>query len=348
MRYENVVVTGIGVSDAEGNPLDAFGSSPSETEYELSEQLIKAGVSKSALRQLGPTSKYAVLAASRALSMAGIADDPMLLSHTDILVACRSTERDAVLDSDILRQCEVQNLRGRDSDSLISKMLLDRLRPTLFLSMIPNLVAANISISLGATGTSRTFLGDDMAGVQAIITACHRINAGNCQIALVGGSVSIDAANTREYLKNPKFDSCRRAQHEPSLSRTTLNSGAAFVVLEHKEVANRRRSKILANLVDIQCSTGIEEGKPSAANAIIYEIAIADSRGGDPGDVDLGQRRPQSVRLADEYGYSFEAAVPLALARAISDLSTGVSPHRSAIVSMRAIAGGSSSICVEV
>ena len=62
------------------------------------------------------------------------------------------------------------------------------LRPTLFLAQLSNLLAGNISIVHGVTGSSRTFMGEESAGVDAVRIALSRIEAGQSDIALVGGS----------------------------------------------------------------------------------------------------------------------------------------------------------------
>src|SRR5690606_24959476 len=62
------------------------------------------------------------------------------------------------------------------------------LRPTLFLAQLSNLLAGNISIVHGVTGSSRTFMGEESAGVDAVRIAVSRINAGQSDVALVGGS----------------------------------------------------------------------------------------------------------------------------------------------------------------
>ena len=62
------------------------------------------------------------------------------------------------------------------------------LRPTLFLAQLSNLLAGNISIVHGVTGSSRTFMGEESAGIDAVRIALSRIGAGQSDIALVGGS----------------------------------------------------------------------------------------------------------------------------------------------------------------
>ena len=45
------------------------------------------------------------------------------------------------------------------------------LRPTLFLAQLSNLLAGNISIVHGVTGSSRTFMGEESSGVDAVRVA---------------------------------------------------------------------------------------------------------------------------------------------------------------------------------
>src|SRR5262249_8114052 len=53
---------------------------------------------------------------------------------------------------------------------------------------LSNLLAGNISIVHGVTGSSRTFMGEEAAGVDAVRIALARITAGQSELALVGGS----------------------------------------------------------------------------------------------------------------------------------------------------------------
>ena len=72
--------------------------------------------------------------------------------------------------------------------AFLNERLMSDLRPTLFLAQLSNLLAGNISIVHGVTGSSRTFMGEESAGVDAVRIALARIAAGQSEIALVGGS----------------------------------------------------------------------------------------------------------------------------------------------------------------
>ncbi len=70
----------------------------------------------------------------------------------------------------------------------LNEHLSNDLRPTLFLAQLPNLLAGNISIVHKVTGSSRTFMGEEIAGVSAAEVAWRRIRAGQGDIFLVGGA----------------------------------------------------------------------------------------------------------------------------------------------------------------
>ena len=75
------------------------------------------------------------------------------------------------------------------------------LRPTLFLAQLSNLLAGNISIVHGVTGSSRTFMGEESAGVDAVRIALARIAAGQSDIALVGGAYNGERARPADALR---------------------------------------------------------------------------------------------------------------------------------------------------
>jgi 3-oxoacyl-[acyl-carrier-protein] synthase II len=53
---------------------------------------------------------------------------------------------------------------------------------------LPNLLAGNISIVHGVVGSSRTFLGEESSGVDAVRIAQARVAAGQSEVTLVGGA----------------------------------------------------------------------------------------------------------------------------------------------------------------
>ena len=75
-----------------------------------------------------------------------------------------------------------------DPGAYLNEHLLSDLRPTLFLAQLSNLLAGNISIVHGVVGSSRTFMGEESSGTDAVRIACARIAAGQGDLFLVGGS----------------------------------------------------------------------------------------------------------------------------------------------------------------
>jgi 3-oxoacyl-[acyl-carrier-protein] synthase II len=82
----------------------------------------------------------------------------------DMIVAADGGERDIETDNAIFTAL----LDTEDRDALLIEKLSDNLRPTLFLAQLPNLVAGNISIVHGVTGSSRTFMGEEASGHDAV------------------------------------------------------------------------------------------------------------------------------------------------------------------------------------
>ena len=139
---------------------------------------------KSDQRQMEPWQRIGVYAAGLALGDAGISGKPDLLDVTDMIVAAGGGERDISVDTAILAEARKRN----DAGSFLNERLMNDLRPTLFLAQLPNLLAGNISIVHGVVGSSRTFLGEESAGVDAVRIAHARIAAGQSELTLVGGA----------------------------------------------------------------------------------------------------------------------------------------------------------------
>src|SRR5215831_4156897 len=139
---------------------------------------------KSDQRQMELWQRIGVYAAGLALADAGLAGKPELLDDTDMIVAAAGGERDIPADSGILTGMRKVSERG----PFLNERLMSDLRPTLFLAQLPNLLAGNISIVHGVVGSSRTFLGEESAGIDAIRIAHARVAARQSEIVLVGGA----------------------------------------------------------------------------------------------------------------------------------------------------------------
>src|SRR4051812_17649791 len=137
---------------------------------ELDKQIPK----KNDQRQMEAWQRIGVYAAGLALDSAGVKGHADLLAHMDMIVAAAGGERDEAVDGAILSQLQTAQNRG----AFLNERLMSDLRPTLFLAQLSNLLAGNISIVHGVTGSSRTFMGGEGAGVDATRIALARIEAG--------------------------------------------------------------------------------------------------------------------------------------------------------------------------
>src|ERR1700686_5320704 len=135
-------------------------------------------------RQMENWQRIGTYAAGLALDSAGVKGKPDILSHMDMIVAAGGGERDLAVDTTILSGMP----SAANPAAFLNERLMSDLRPTLFLAQLSNLLAGNISIVHGVTGSSPAFMGEEAAGVDPVRIALARIEAGQSDIALVGGA----------------------------------------------------------------------------------------------------------------------------------------------------------------
>ena len=102
----------------------------------------------------------------------------------DMIVAAGGGERDLAVDPGIMNA----DAKGNSRPGFLNERLMNDLRPTLFLAQLSNLLAGNIAIVHGVCGTSRTFMGEEAASIDAARIALARIESGQSEIALVGAA----------------------------------------------------------------------------------------------------------------------------------------------------------------
>jgi 3-oxoacyl-[acyl-carrier-protein] synthase II len=199
-------------------------------------------------RQMENWQRIGTYAAGLALDSAGVKGNRDILSHVDMIVAAGGGERDLAVDGTILSGMP----HTANQAAYLNEHLMSDLRPTLFLAQLSNLLAGNISIVHGVTGSSRTFMGEESSGVDAVRIALSRIAAGQSDIALVGGAHNgerPDLLMLYEFGKNNLKD-----RYVPVWERSADNGGfalgsfGAFLVIEAREHAEKRGAKPLARL----------------------------------------------------------------------------------------------------
>ena len=133
------------------------------------------------------------------------------------------------------------------------------LRPTLFLAQLSNLLAGNISIVHGVTGSSRTFMGEEAAGVDAVRIAHARIAAGQSDIALVGGGYNAERPDLLMLYEFGGFslkDKLAPVWEREASRGFALGSLGAFLVIESRKHARSARRQASRAAQRRACPTG--------------------------------------------------------------------------------------------
>ncbi len=260
-----VWITGIGLTSSLGEGLDAHWQAMAEAEkpqpvvdlvsaapfafhpmvpLDLDQQIPR----KADQRQMEFWQRLGTYTAGLALADAGIVGDAEQLSQTHVVVAAGAGERDAAADEEILKGIS----SAESPDHFLNERLSSDLRPTLFLAQLPNLLAGNISIVHKVTGSSRTFLGEEMSGVSAVEIVFRRIRAGQGDIFLVGGA---SVAGRKDMILHRAIGGTMWAGPPISVwarpekgGGTVLGSLGAFLVIESREHAEARGRKPYARL----------------------------------------------------------------------------------------------------
>ncbi|HEX2256446.1 MAG TPA: beta-ketoacyl-ACP synthase [Afifellaceae bacterium] len=222
-------------------------------EIDLNEQIPRRGDQ----RQMGPWQRYGTYAAGLALQDAGLKGETELLARTNLIVAAGGGERDPEADSAVLQVPPDSPGAG----AAINESLTTNLRPTLFLAQLSNLLAGNISIVHNVTGSSRTFMGEELSGAMALQVAVQRIRHGQGDLFLVGGAYNAEredmllyqavGAQLWESFQIP--DVWGRPEAGGGLVPASLG---AFLVLEAREHAEARGAGAYARLDTIVAESG--------------------------------------------------------------------------------------------
>jgi 3-oxoacyl-[acyl-carrier-protein] synthase II len=293
-------------------------------------------------RQMEGWQKIGVYAAGLALENAGVKSSPELLDSTDLVVAAGSGERDTAVDCKIL-QADVANGGAR---LLAAQILPGALRPTLFLAQLSNLLAGNISIVHHVTGSSRTFMGEEMAGLSAIQNAFSRVAAGQSQRCLVGGA--LNAQREDLLLSYELGHNLWRNAYRPIAQRGAQGGGfipggmGAFLVVESPQSAITRGAEPYCKIASVKTAAGapaanapesaLDEMLASMVDAQRDAAIFSGASGAEPvtsGELAfIGRARSRRFpaplwTYSDLIGHGVEAQFPVGLALAALALKSG-------------------------
>jgi 3-oxoacyl-[acyl-carrier-protein] synthase II len=348
-----VVITGLGLVSSVGEGvaahrealgpgfsprLDAERFAPYPVHPAVTLDLDRQIPKKADQRQMEPWQKLGVYAAGLALDAAGAKGDPVLKARMQVIIAAGGGERDYAVDGQILTSI----LTARNPGVFLNEHLMSDLRPTLFLAQLSNLLAGNISIVHGITGPTRTFMGEEQSGIDALRIAHARIAAGQADIVLVGGSYNGERPDVLMvcamggYVWSGPFASVWERPRQGG--GFILGSGAAFLMLEAREHASARGAKPLAAVAGVAAGrtrrapgdVGAALGRLWAEAGAGREALVVSGATGVKGITDEEQaalaelargRRPHAT--GDAVGHTMEGQALFSAALAAALVATG-------------------------
>jgi 3-oxoacyl-[acyl-carrier-protein] synthase II len=345
-------ITGIGLATSLGEGLDAHHDALSQRRVNVDEKGFAPYVvhplapvsfdaqipKKGDQRQMEAWQRIGTYAAGLALDSAGVKGNKEILARMDMIVAAGGGERDLAVDSGIL----TSEVGGATSPGFLNERLMNDLRPTLFLAQLSNLLAGNIAIVHGVTGSSRTFMGEEAAGVDAARIALARIAAGQSDIALVGAAHN---GERKDLIILYEFDDFNiKDKYETVWARGerggfALGSGGAFLVIESKAHALARGAKPYARLTNVVADQ-VRRKHPGEVTTALKTLwsklgkvenngaIITGATGAEPVTSEerafLGEHPDFAVRATgSSFGHTMETQFPLGIGLAALAISQG-------------------------
>src|ERR1700676_938974 len=259
-----VWITGIGLATSLGEGLDANWNALNELRVNVDEKTFAPYIvhplapvnfeaqipKKGDQRQMEAWQRIGTYAAGLALDSAGVKGDKEILGRMDMIVAAGGGERDLAVDMAILNA----DAKGNSAPSFLNERLMNDLRPTLFLAQLSNLLAGNIAIVHGVSGTSRTFMGEEAASIDAARIALARIASGQSDIVLVGAAHNGERTDLLILYEFGDFnlkDKFAPVWARDKNSGFALGSAGAFLVIESRAHAEARGAKPFARLTHL-------------------------------------------------------------------------------------------------
>jgi len=289
-------------------------------------------------RQMEAWQRIGTYAAGLALDSAGVKGNKEILGRMDMIVAAGGGERDIAVDASILSAAA----KGNSAPGFLNERLMNDLRPTLFLAQLSNLLAGNIAIVHGVCGTSRTFMGEEAAGIDAARIALARIAAGQSDIALIGGSQNGERKDLLVLYEFGGFnlkDGFAPVWARQDHAGFALGSAGAFLVIESKAHAIARGAKPYARLTNVVADLS-QRKQPGEVTATLERLwsklgkldgqgaIISGATGAEPVTSEerafLGKHGDFAVRASGTmFGHTMETQFPLGIGLAALSISRG-------------------------
>jgi 3-oxoacyl-[acyl-carrier-protein] synthase II len=347
-----VWITGIGLATSLGEGLEANWDALKERRINADEKSFAPYIvhpwapvnldtqipKKGDQRQMEAWQRIGTYAAGLALDSAGVKGNKEILGRMDMIVAAGGGERDLAVDAGVLNAAAA----GNSAPGFLNERLMSDLRPTLFLAQLSNLLAGNIAIVHGVSGTSRTFMGEEVAGADAARIALARIAAGQSDIALIGGSHN---GQRKDLLVLYEFgDYNLKDKFKPVWARKegagfALGSAGAFLVIESRAHAEARGAKPYARLTNVVADLS-QRKQPGDVKSTLEKLWSELGKLGDNGAIITGATGAEPATSEEQafltehpdfavratgtvFGHTMETQFPLGLALAALAISHG-------------------------
>jgi 3-oxoacyl-[acyl-carrier-protein] synthase II len=350
---KEVWITGIGIVSSLGEGLDTHWDALNAQRINVDEKRFApyivhplAPVSfdaqipkKGDQRQMEAWQRIGTYAAGLALDSAGVKGNQEILGRMDMIVAAGGGERDVPVDMAIMNSYA----KGNSGPAFLNERLMNDLRPTLFLAQLSNLLAGNIAIVHGVSGTSRTFMGEEAASIDAARIALARIASGQSDIALVGAAHNGERTDLLILYEFGDFNLTDRFApvwaRDKDDSGFALGSAGVFLVMESREHAEARGAKPYARLTKVVADLA-QRKQPGAVTKSLEAlwpklgalgddgVLITGTTGVEPVTSEekafLSQHPGYAVRATGTmFGHTLETQFPLGLALAALSISRG-------------------------
>jgi 3-oxoacyl-[acyl-carrier-protein] synthase II len=353
IQRKEVWITGIGIVSSLGEGLDAHWDALNAKRINIDDKRFApyivhplAPVSfdaqipkKGDQRQMEAWQRIGTYAAGLALDSAGVKGNKEILGRMDMIVAAGGGERDLQVDMSILNGY----LKDNSGPVFLNERLMNDLRPTLFLAQLSNLLAGNIAIVHGVSGTSRTFMGEEASSIDAARIALARIESGQSDIALIGAAQNGERSDLLVLFEFGDFN--LTGQYVPVWARGKDNSGFAigsagvFLVMESSEHAQARGAKPFARLSKV-ASNLAQRKQPGTVTKSLEALWPKLGVRADEGGLITGATGVEAVTAEEKaflrqhpgfavrstgtiFGHTIEAQFPLGLALAALSISRG-------------------------
>src|SRR5216683_4636623 len=347
-----VWITGIGLATSLGEGLDANWEALNQERVNVDEKAFAPYIvhpwaplnfdqqipKKGDQRQMEAWQRIGTYAAGLALDSAGVKGDKDILGRMDMVIAAGGGERDLAVDTSILNA----QAMGNSAPGFLNERLMSDLRPTLFLAQLSNLLAGNIAIVHGVCGTSRTFMGEEAASIDAARIALARIESGQSEISLVGAAHNGERSDLLVLYEFGDFnltDKFAPVWARNKNSGFALGSAGVFLVIESKAHAEARGAKPYAKLTNVVADLA-QRKQPGAVTKSLQALwpklgvladngnLITGATGVEPVTSEekafLMQHPGYAVRATGTtFGHTLETQFPLGLALAALSISRG-------------------------